>query len=163
MDVARQIHQALGEDFCDFFDLEDDYMDIEDMLEYDVLLFGCSTWGAGEVQYNWVEPLQDLMINKPDFSGKFIALFGAGDCVDHGEHFCSALGGVYDAFTKYGATFIAPFSTEGYRFKQSNAVRDQLFVGLPFDRVNEPEKTEGRLHRWLSTLKTELMDGSRVA
>ncbi|SEG68472.1 flavodoxin [Marinobacterium lutimaris] len=154
--VGEQIQEALGEDNCDLFDLEDDYLGFDEMLEYDVLIFGCSTWGSGEVQFNWVEPLQDLANEKPDFSGKTIALFGAGDYVDHGEQFVSALGVLYDKFTGRGANFIAPFPTDGYTYKYSNAVRDGKFVGFPFDQVNEKDKTPERLGRWLEILKADL-------
>ncbi len=156
MAVGEQIQKALGEDNCDLFDLEDDYLGFDEMLEYDVLIFGCSTWGSGEVQFNWVEPLQDLANEKPDFSGKTIALFGAGDYVDHGEQFVSALGVLYDKFTGRGASFIASFPTDGYTYKYSNAVRDGKFVGFPFDQVNEKDKTPERLGRWLEILKAEL-------
>lgn len=154
--VGEQIQEALGKDNCDLFDLEDDYLGFDEMLEYDVLIFGCSTWGSGEVQFNWVEPLQDLANEKPDFSGKAIALFGAGDYVDHGEQFVSALGVLYDKFTGRGASFIAPFPTDGYTYKYSNAVRDGKFAGFPFDQVNEKEKTPERLGRWLEILKADL-------
>ncbi len=156
MQIAEQIQQALGEDHADLFDLEDDYMDFDEILEYDYLIFGCSTWGAGEVQFNWVEPLQDLANEKPDFTGKTIALFGAGDCKDHGEQFVSALGVLYDIFTERGASFIAPFPTDGYSFEYSKAVRDGKFVGFPFDQVNEKDKTPDRLKQWLEILQEEL-------
>lgn len=156
MAVAEQIKEALVNEDCDLFDLEDDYMGFDEMLEYDILIFGCSTWGSGEVQFNWVEPLQDLYNEKPDFSGKTIALFGAGDFKDHGEQFVSALGVLYDKFTERGASFIAPFPTDGYTYEYSNAVRDGQFVGFPFDQVNEKDKTPERLDRWLKVLREEL-------
>ncbi|WP_221796079.1 flavodoxin [Oceanobacter mangrovi] len=158
MAVAKQIKEALTEHSCDVLDLEDDYLGFDEMLEYDVLIFGCSTWGSGEVQFNWVEPLQDLYNDKPDFSGATIALFGAGDCKDHGEQFVSALGLLYDKFSERGARFIAPFSTDGYTYQYSNAVRDGQFVGFPFDQVNEKDKTAERLERWLQVLKAELAE-----
>lgn len=156
MMVAEKLIEALGDHDCNLIDLEDDYMDLDEFLEYDVLFFGCSTWGSGEVQYNWVEPLQDLQINKPDFSGKTIALFGAGDCKDHAEQFVSALGVLYDKFKERGADFIGAFPTDGYTYDFSKAIRDDKFVGFPFDRVNEDEKTEERLSRWIDQLKEEL-------
>lgn len=156
MGVAKKIRYALGEDECDLYDLEDDYYGFDEILEYDVLIFGCSTWGSGEVQFNWVEPLQDLSIEKPDFTGKTIALFGAGDCKDHGEQFVSALGVLYDKFTERGARFVGAFPTRGYTYDYSNAIRGGKFVGFPFDNVNEESKTEQRLARWLDILKAEL-------
>ncbi|MGB1091306.1 MAG: flavodoxin [Oceanobacter sp.] len=156
MSVGELIKEALTDYECDLKDLEDDYMDFDEMLEYDVLIFGCSTWGSGEVQFNWVEPLQDLYNDKPDFTGQTIALFGAGDCKDHGEQFVSALGLLYDKFTERGANFIAPFPIDGYTYEYSNAIRDGKFVGFPFDNVNEKDKTPERLERWLEVLKAEL-------
>ena len=156
MSIAEQIQEAIGEDHCDLFDLEDDYVDFDAILEYDYLIFGCSTWGSGEVQFNWVEPLQDLANEKPDFTGKTIALFGAGDYKSHGEQFVSALGVLYDKFSERGARFIAPFPTDGYTYEYSNAVRDGQFIGFPFDQVNEQEKTAERLDRWIKILKAAL-------
>ncbi|WP_317931816.1 flavodoxin [Halioxenophilus sp. WMMB6] len=156
MQVAKKLEAAFGEERCDIKDLEDDYMDLDEFLEYDILFFGCSTWGSGEVQYNWVEPLQDLQINKPDFSGKTIALFGAGDCKDHSEQFVSALAVLYDKFGARGASFIGAFPTDGYTFDHSEAIRDGKFVGFPFDRVNEDDKTDERLSRWVEVLKAEM-------
>lgn len=156
MDVAKKIHESLGEDNCDLFDLEDDYSGVEDFLAYDTLLFGCSTWGSGDVQRDWVEPLEDIGMEKPDFAGKTIALFGAGDCINHGEQFVSALGVLYDRFSELGASFIGSFPTDGYDFEYSAAVRDGVFVGFPFDQVNQNHMTKERLGRWLEKLKSEL-------
>lgn len=154
--VAEKLQEFFGEDRCDLIDLEDDYMDLDEFLNYDVLFFGCSTWGSGEVQYNWVEPLQDLQINKPDFSGKTIALFGAGDCKDHAEQFVSALGVLYEKFKERGAEFIGSFPTDGYTYDYSKAIIDGKFIGFPFDRVNEDDKTEERLTRWIDILKGQI-------
>ena len=156
MEVGKQIRMALGDDRCDLYDLEDDYMGLDQILAYDTLIFGCSTWGAGEVQFNWVEPLEDLANEKPDFTGKTIALFGAGDCVTHGEQFVSALGVLHDKFLARGASFIAAFPSDGYTFECSQAVRDGKFVGFPFDQVNEKAKTLARLGRWLDILESEI-------
>lgn len=151
--VAEILAERLGSDRCDVFNLEDDFEDLEQLLEYDYLLLGCSTWGSGEVQNDWRDPLLDLDNNKPDFSGKTIAVFGAGDYVDHGEQFVSALGVLYDKFKARGATLVGSFPTDGYTYDYSFAVRDGQFVGLPFDKVNEADKTGERVERWVEILK----------
>ena len=51
---------------------------------------GSSTWGQGDVHHSWVDPVLEIESDNVDFSGKTVAFFGAGDCVKHGEHFCSA-------------------------------------------------------------------------
>ncbi len=151
-EIATKLHEYFGEESCDLYSMEEDFDGFEDMLQYDYLLLGSSTWGAGEVQNDWRDPLLDMEEEKPDFSGKKIALFGAGDCKDHGEQFVSALGILYDHFIEAGATIVGQMPTDGYTFEYSFAVRDDKFVGLPIDEVNESEKTDDRIAAWLQTI-----------
>jgi len=151
--VAVKLSEHFGEEICDLFSMEEDYCDVDDMLDYDYLLFGCSTWGSGEVQNDWRDPLLDFSQDKPDFSGKTIALFGAGDYIDHGEQFVSALGILYDAFTSLGATLVGAIPTEGYTYDYSFAERQGQFVGLPIDDINEQGKTEARINAWVEVLR----------
>lgn len=151
--VATKLHEHFGEELCDIYSMEEDFMGVDQMLEYDYLLFGCSTWGSGEVQNDWRDPIFDMSLEKPDFTGKTIALFGAGDSVTHGEQFVSALGTLYDHFKKLGATIIGEFPLDGYSYEYSSAVRDDKFIGLPIDEVNESDKTDERIARWLEILK----------
>lgn len=151
--VAEMLAVRLGEDQCDLVNMEEDFEDLDQLLEYDYLLLGCSTWGSGEVQNDWRDPLLDMDNNKPDFTGKTIALFGAGDYVAHGEQFVSALGILYDKFKARGATLVGSFPTDGYTYVYSFAERDDQFVGFPFDEINEADKTEERLERWVEILR----------
>lgn len=48
-----------------------------DVAQYDMLLLGCSTWGAGDLQDDWYKGLE--MLKQTDLTGKKIAFFGAGD------------------------------------------------------------------------------------
>lgn len=154
-ELAERIHELVGEDTADLVSMEEDFDDYNDFLKYDYLLLGCSTWGAGEVQNYWREPLFELDIDKPDFSGKTVAIFGPGDCTGHGKHFVGALGLIYDQFKALGANVVGAVSTEGYSFEKSTSIRDGKFVGLPLDEVNESEKTEERIANWLEQLKTD--------
>lgn len=152
-EIATKLQEYLGEELCDLYSMADDFDDFDDMLKYDYLLLGSSTWGSGEVQNDWRDPLLDMEEEKPDFTGKTVALFGAGDCGDHGEQFVSALGILYDHFQAAGAKIVGDVPTEGYTFEYSFAVRDGKFVGLPIDEINESEKTEERITAWLETLR----------
>ncbi|HHP7229309.1 MAG TPA: flavodoxin [Xenococcaceae cyanobacterium] len=153
-EIATKLQEELGEDICDLYNMEEDFDDFDDMLQYDYLLLGTSTWGSGEVQNDWRDPLVDMEDEKPDFTGKTIALFGAGDCGAHGEHFVSALGTLYDYFKTAGATIVGDVPTDDYTFKYSFAVRDGRFVGLPIDEINESEKTDERISTWVETLRS---------
>ncbi len=155
-ELAEKIRDAIGEDRCDVYSMEADFDSVDDLLQYDYLLLGCSTWGAGELQNDWREPLFDMEIEKPDFSGKTIALFGPGDCEGHSKHFVGALGIMYDQFKALGATLVGAVSTADYTFEKSTAIRDGKFVGLPLDEVNESDKTDQRIADWLDLLKADI-------
>ncbi len=155
-EIAEKIAEYFDEESCELYNMEDyDEYELlkEPLKEHDYLLLGSSTWGAGEIQNYWREPLDDMDIEKPDFSGKTIALFGAGDHVDHGKNFVSGLGILYDHFEKTGATIVGAVSTDGYTYEESFAIRDGKFVGLPIDEVNEDDKTEDRIANWIEIIR----------
>ena len=154
-EIAEKIQEAIGEDVCEVHSMEEDFDGVEDFLEYDYLIFGCSTWGAGEVQNDWREPLFDIEVDKPDFSGKTIAIFGPGDCEGHSKHFVGALGTLYDQFKALGAKLVGAVSADDYSFEKSTAIRDGNFVGLPLDEVNESDKTDERIANWIELLKAD--------
>ena len=154
-EIAEKIQEIIGDDLCDLYSMEEDFDGVDDLLKYDYLLLGCSTWGAGEVQNDWREPLFDIEVEKPDFSGKTIALFGPGDCEGHSKHFVGALGILYDQFKAVGAKLVGAVSAEDYSFEKSTSIRDGKFVGLPLDEVNESEKTDRRIADWLELLKPD--------
>ncbi|MEL6221516.1 MAG: flavodoxin [Cyanobacteria bacterium J06627_8] len=154
-EIAEKLRDEIGEERCDLFNMEEDYDDVDDLLRYDYLLLGCSTWGAGEVQNDWREPLFDMEVDKPDFTGKTIALFGPGDCQGHSKHFVGALGILYDQFKALGATLVGAVSADDYTFEKSTAIRDGKFVGLALDEVNESDKTDDRITSWLERLKAD--------
>ncbi|GGA31218.1 flavodoxin [Okeania sp. KiyG1] len=152
-EIAEALRDKFGEEICDLYSMEEDFDEYSQLLDYDYLLLGCSTWGAGEVQNDWREPLFEMDIEKPDFTGKTIALFGAGDQVGHGKHFVGALQIMCDQFEKLGATIVGDFPIEGYSFEHSSAVRNDKFVGLPIDEVNQSELTEERITQWVEALR----------
>jgi len=154
-ELAEKIQESIGEDLCDLYNMEDDFDDVDDLLKYDYLILGCSTWGAGEVQNAWREPLFDIEVDKPDFSGKTIAIFGPGDCEGHSKHFVGALGTLYDQFKAVGAKLVGAVSADDYSFEHSTSIREGKFVGLPLDEVNESEKTDERIANWLELLKAD--------
>ncbi len=154
-ELAEKIQDAIGDDICDVYSMEEDFDDVDDLLQYDYLILGCSTWGAGEVQNDWREPLFDMEVDKPDFSGKTIAIFGPGDCEGHSKHFVGALGTLYDQFKALGAKVVGEVSIEGYTFEKSTAIRNGKFAGLALDEINESDKTDQRIADWLDLLKPD--------
>ncbi len=156
MKIAKALAKEFDVDSDDVINMEEDFDDIEQFEDYDVLFLGSSTWGKGEVHFSWVDPILELEGEKPDFSGKTVAFFGAGDCKKHGEHFCSALGKLHKTFTGLGATAIGFIPKEDYLYEFSLAEIDGKFCGLGIDEHNEKGKTKGRISNWIEVLKSEL-------
>lgn len=122
--------------------------------DYDTLVLGSSTWGAGDLEDDWYDFADGL--EALDLKGKKIALFGCGD-ETMSDTFCSAVGELHNRLEKTGATFIAPYDTIGYTFDQSLAKPDGALeaYGLLLDEVNHPELTETRLRGWTELVKQQ--------
>jgi len=157
---TTQIAQALQDRFDiddeDVIFMEEDYEDIEQFEDYDILFIGSSTWGQGDPHFEWVDPILELEDEKPDFSGKKVAFFGAGDGDKHGEHFCSALGKLHKTFTKLGASAIGFVDKSDYSYEASLSEIDGKLCGLCIDNHNEKDKTPQRIQAWLEQLESEV-------
>ncbi len=154
--VAEALKEAFEVEDDDCILMEDDFDSVEQFEDYDVLFFGSSTWGQGDVHFSWVDALFEITSENIRFDGKKMAFFGAGDSKTHGEHFCSALGKFYQIFSKTGAKIVGFTETDGYAYDASLAVVDGKFCGLAIDNINEKEKTEERIENWIEQLKSEL-------
>lgn len=157
--VTQAVAEQLEELFegSELINMEEDYDDLDQFEDFDVLLIGSSTWGQGDPQRDWVDPLYEMENEEPDFSGKKVAFFGAGDQDTHGEEFVSALGKMKDIFSKLGAdTEYGFWSTEGYSYKFSRAESDGKFCGLAIDDVNQSDLTSARVAQWADQVKSEM-------
>ena len=153
---AAEMLEELFEE-AELINMEEDFEDLEQFDEFDVLLIGSSTWGQGDPQRDWVDPLYEMQNEEPDFSGKKVAFFGAGDQKSHPEEFVTALGKMRDIFKKLGAeTEFGYTSTEGYAYKYSYAECDGKFCGLAIDAINQEELTEERVSSWAAQVKEEM-------
>jgi len=149
--------EEFGIDEDDVINMEDDFDDVEDqMMAYDILFIGSSTWGQGDVHFSWVDVVLEIEDEEYDFSGKTVAFFGAGDCKKHGEHFCSALGKLHKTFTDAGAKAIGFIPADGYDYEYSLAQIGSELCGCAIDEHNESSKTDERIAMWISALKAEL-------
>ena len=75
-----------------------------EMIEADIVLFGSSTWGYGELQDDFAS-YYDNMGNLP-LSGKSVAVFGCGDSASFGEMFCEAVNLIESKLEECGANLI---------------------------------------------------------
>ncbi len=71
---------------------------------YDIVLFGCSTWGEEEIelQDDFI-PLYDSLENA-DLKGKKVSVFGCGDS-DY-TYFCGAVDAIEEKLEKMGAVVV---------------------------------------------------------
>ncbi|KFN40714.1 MAG: flavodoxin [Sulfuricurvum sp. MLSB] len=156
--ATREAAEVLADEIkgAELIDMEEDFDGIDQFEDYDVLLIGSSTWGQGDPQRDWVDPLYELSNDQPDLSGKKVAFFGAGDQKTHGEHFVSALGKMHDLFVSLGASAYGYTPTEGFDYEYSLAEKEGKFCGLAFDNVNQEDLTEERVTQWAGQLKSEM-------
>lgn len=150
-DIAGRIAGKLGVSGADIYNVGS--VEAAAVQNYDVLLLGSSTWGAGDLQDDWYDFLPKL--RKEDLSGKLVALFGCGDSSSFGDTFCDALGTIYADLKDTGCQFIGRTALGGYSFDGSSSVVNGEFIGLALDEMNESDLTEGRLDAWIARLKDE--------
>ncbi|MDR2955287.1 MAG: flavodoxin [Prevotella sp.] len=147
--VAEKVKDALGG--AKVFNA--DGLDVNDLKPFDFLVFGTSTTGVGDLQDDWEILLPK--IEKLDFSGKKVALFGLGDSASFSTSFASGMYHIYKAL-KGKAEIIGSVSTDGYTYDESDSVVDGRFVGLALDEDNEYDQTDARIEAWVEDLKKKI-------
>ena len=78
---------------------------VDELASYDAIVFGCSTWGDGELQDDFIDFHADL--DGASLDGKKAAVFGPGDSDDYPDTFCDAVDILEDALKKCGADIVA--------------------------------------------------------
>jgi flavodoxin I len=151
--AANRIAEKLEADLVDLHNIENAKK--EEMEQYDNLIMGIPTWYVGEMPGAWENffPILDDI----DFTGKKVALFGLGDQSGYGENYLDAMGVLFDKLTEQGATIIGHWSTEGYDYVESKAVRNGKFVGLALDEDNQDYLTDDRIEKWVEMIKAEFL------
>ena len=148
-DVAMSIAKKLN--ISDVYDVA---LVKADFAAYDVLLFGVSTWGIGDLQDDWEGFISK--VKSADLNGKKIAIFGCGDSASYSDSFCDAMAKIYNEIKDKGCIIIGKTSTDGYSFNSSEAVVGGVFIGLAIDQDNEESQTNSRIDNWINQLKSEI-------
>jgi flavodoxin I len=154
--VAKKVAAALGNENVDLIPIKESKA--SDVDKYENVIFGMSTigketWDADKPANDWDLFLPEL--EKIDYSNKVIAMFGLGDQVTYDLHFVDALGLVAEEILPKGAKIVGSVSTDGYDFRESEALYDGKFIGLPVNEDFEPELTDERVNNWVEKIKTE--------
>lgn len=156
--AAEKIQAALNHLFASevvqLFNIKD--VSLNQAEQFDVLIFGISTWDFGELQEDWESCWQD--ISTLDLTDKTVALFGLGDQLGYSDWFQDALGMLHDELLPLDCHIIGYWPNQGYDFAQSKGLTadNSHFVGLSLDDENQYGDTEQRINTWTEQLLLEL-------
>lgn len=149
--IAEMLQKEFGQDVVKLHNIAE--VEDSDFEDYQNLIIACPTWNIGELQSDWDGYFPEL--DDIDFSGKKIAYFGTGDQVGYNDNFMDALGILEEKISERGGTTVGYWSTNGYEFNESRALKDGKFVGLALDEDNQSDMTEERVKAWVAQLKKE--------
>ena len=149
--VAQDIAKALGVGSEDVYDVTNTAP--SKVADYDVVIFGASTWGDGDLQDNMHDFLDG--VGALSLSGKYAAVFGCGD-ESMSETFCNAVGEMYEVLVKTGATMVGQFNADAYDYDKSAADVDGTIVGLVLDNVNHDDLTQAKIDQWTAEIKRQI-------
>lgn len=155
--VAKKVAEALGTENVDLIAAKE--AKAADVEKYENIIFGLSTigketWEADKSANDWDVFLPE--VEKVDYSNKVIAMFGLGDQISYDLHFVDSLGVLAEKIIPKGAKIVGRVETEGYDFRESMAVIEGKFIGLPVNEDFEPELTDERVSNWVAKIKSEL-------
>jgi flavodoxin I len=151
--TAEMIQEAFGgESVVILYDIAE--VEASDFDKYQNIIIACPTWDIGELQADWSGYYEEL--DNIDFSGKKVAYFGTGDQIGYDDNFQDAMGILEEKISSLGGKTIGYWSTDGYDFNESKAIKNGKFVGLALDEDNQSELTEKRIKQWVTQLKSEL-------
>ncbi|MFW8592482.1 flavodoxin FldB [Glaciecola sp. 2405UD65-10] len=157
--IQQQL-QALLNIQIPMFDIKD--VSLSKTKEFDIILFGISTWDFGELQEDWESSWGDIA--GVDLTHKTIALFGLGDQLGYADWFQDALGMLHDEIIVKDCDLVGYWPNEGYDFIASKGLTDdkQFFVGLSLDDENQFEQSDERIKVWCKHLVEHFNDENLV-
>ncbi|WP_199915584.1 flavodoxin FldB [Saccharobesus litoralis] len=155
--AAEKIRDFIGEDIVDLYNIKD--TGLSDTANYDLLIFGISTWDFGELQEDWEAQWSDA--NQLDLNNKTVAIYGLGDQEDYGQWFQDAVGMLHDAIQHNDCRRIGYWPNQGYQFEASKALTadKSQFVGLSLDDENQYDLTDSRIQDWCLQILEEIAEG----
>jgi len=152
--AAEKIQSQFKDNVVELHNLKD--IPLAKSEEFDILIYGISTWDYGELQEDWEchwSEISDL-----DLNGKIVALFGMGDQIGYTDWFQDALGMLHEQVVAQGAYIIGYWPNTGYEFNASKALNNDKtqFVGLSLDEDNQYNDSEERINLWCQQIANEI-------
>lgn len=154
--IQAQLNELFGTDVVKLNNIKD--VPLSEAENYDVLIFGISTWDFGELQEDWESHWDE--IKSLNLKDKVVALYGMGDQYGYTDWFQDALGMLHDEVVALGCRIIGYWPNEGYEFAESKALTEDKshFVGLSLDDENQFDLTDDRIDQWTTQLLSELSE-----
>lgn len=152
--IQQNLNQLFDSPVVELHNIKD--TSLQKAEDYDVLLFGISTWDFGELQEDWESHWDD--IKSLDLTNRIVGLFGLGDQIGYSDWFQDALGMLHDELAVLGCRFIGYWPNKGYEFEKSKALTEDgsHFVGLSLDDETQYEFTDQRVEDWCEQLLIEI-------
>lgn len=85
---------------------------VNELNDYDAIVFGCPTYGNGELQDDFID--FNAALSNISLDGKKAAVFGPGDSGSYPDTFCQAIEILEDTLKKCGAKIVVDgFKVDG--------------------------------------------------
>ncbi len=78
--------------------------DVDELRDHDLIVLGCSTWGEGELQDDFVDFHNEM--KRVPLAGKKVAVFGPGDKEGYPDTFCAAVDMLEERLRECGAQIV---------------------------------------------------------
>lgn len=155
-EVADLIQTQLGSKAAEPADIAD--IDVQSLESYEALVVGSPTYNTNAEDNRTGTPWDDFLygdLNKANLNGKPVAVYGVGDAVGYPKFFCDAIEELHDRFQSQGCRMIGYTPSDSVEYESSKAVRDDHFLGLALDTVNEGADTSKRVNAWCDQIASE--------
>jgi flavodoxin II len=152
--IQTKIDQLMGYPCIELLNIKD--VSLTQAEDFEILIFGISTWDFGELQEDWESKWQD--ISGLNLVNKTVAIFGLGDQLGYAEWFQDAVGMLHDELLVLDCNFVGYWPNNGYDFIASKALTEDksFFVGLCLDDENQYDLTDERIDNWCNQLIAEI-------
>lgn len=154
---TERVAENIANKFLDFDVLKINIKDFsDDQIELiensDLIIFGSSTWGVGDLQDDW-----DVFdFKKLNLENKTVAIYGLGDSEVYAWTYCDAIAKMHKILKSKKANIIGYVKADNYKFTKSESVEDGYFLGLALDEDNYEDDTEKRVVNWVNQLKESI-------
>ncbi|MCF2947304.1 flavodoxin FldB [Paraglaciecola aquimarina] len=152
--IQTKLNELVEYECVELFNIRE--VPLAECQDFDILIFGISTWDFGELQEDWESKWIDIA--NLNLTNKTVAIFGLGDQLGYADWFQDAVGMLHDELIILDCNIIGYWPNSGYDFAESKALTEdrEFFVGLSLDDENQYEQTDERINLWCEQVLSEI-------